>query len=283
MMRNDFSILLCTNGQYSTRPALEYGVWLAGLLEKPVVLLGVDEDEKFRLNLRNLLDSTAEKLDGLGIPYEKRVIIGHGTTAIAEAAQSGKYLTVVGPLGRPTWQRVVQGRSFRRLLAKIETPILYVPQTCLPLKRALICVGGLGYAFSLEHLGILIARAAEASITLLHVIEPISLNYPTATEIYQHPDNILDTHTPQAHNLRQALAEIHAAGLKVDLIVRHGNIVHEIYDEVQTGDYDLIGLGSQYSAKGLRHLYTPNVTAEIAETINRPVLAVRMGQDLVGK
>jgi len=280
MMTNDFSILLCTNGQDSTRPALEYGVWLAALLDKPVLLLGVDEDEKIKRQLLDLLDVTAQNLARQDISFEKRVIAGHGTTTIAEITKSGKYLTVVGPLGRPAWQRVVQGRSFRRLLAKVETPILYVPQTCLPLRRVLLCMGGLGYAFSLEHLSLLIAKAAGAAITLLHIVEPISLNYPTATEIRRHPDNILETDTPQAHNLRHTLDDIRDAGLTINLKVRHGNIVHEIQEEVQSGDYDLIGLGSPYSSKSLRHLYTANVTAEVAESIDRPVLAVRMGQEL---
>jgi hypothetical protein len=34
-------LLLCTNGCDTTRPALEYGVWLAGILNTSVVLLGI--------------------------------------------------------------------------------------------------------------------------------------------------------------------------------------------------------------------------------------------------
>lgn len=281
MIAKEFSLLLCTNGHQSTRPALEYGVWLAGLLKKTVTLLGIDEDNKYRTDLEKILSETAVELENKGISFEQRIEVGHGTDSIARVAHAGNYLTIAGPLGRPAWRRVVYGRSFRRLLAKVETPILYVPNTCLPLKRILICVGGLAYAHSLEHFGLLIAQATGATITLLHVVEPINLDYPTSKEIHNHLDNILASDTPQAKNLRNALAAIQAVGVSVDLKIRHGSIVHEIIKEVELGDYDLIGLGSPYSTKSLRHLYTPNVTAEVAESVHRPILAVRMGQSLV--
>ncbi len=38
-----------------------------------------------------------------------------------------------------------------------------------------------------------------------------------------------------------------------------------------------------YSTQGIRYLYMPNVTAEIAETSGRPLLTVRAGYDLAEK
>jgi nucleotide-binding universal stress UspA family protein len=275
MIENNFSILLCTNGHQSTRPALEYGVWLAEILNKPVTLLGLNENQEFKSLLDELLEKAAARLRAQKIPFTQMIEAGPGADTIVRVAKSGHYLTVVGPLGRPVWQRVVQGRSFRRLLAKIKSPILYVPQCCLSLEHILVCTGGLGYALSLERLSLMVARAAGSRITLLHVIEPINLDYPTAMEIQHHPDNILESDTPQARNLRQALTEIHSAGLTAELKIRHGSVVHEILAEIHSGEYDLVGLGSPYSAKSLRHLYTSNVTAEVAETIHVPVLSVR--------
>jgi nucleotide-binding universal stress UspA family protein len=57
--------------------------------------------------------------------------------------------------------------------------------------------------------------------------------------------------------------------------------VHEILDEVRQGKYDLLGMGSPYSAHSLRHLYMPNVTAEVAEGVLLPVLAVRQESTIV--
>ena len=49
----------------------------------------------------------------------------------------------------------------------------------------------------------------------------------------------------------------------------------EILAEVNDGNYDLLCMGSPYSSNALRQLYTPNVTAEIAEHDRVPVLTAR--------
>ena len=52
-------------------------------------------------------------------------------------------------------------------------------------------------------------------------------------------------------------------------------MIEEILAELQDGDYDLVCMGSLYSAHGLRQMYAPNVTAEVADVIGCPVLTVR--------
>ncbi|HEX2979610.1 MAG TPA: universal stress protein [Anaerolineaceae bacterium] len=65
--------------------------------------------------------------------------------------------------------------------------------------------------------------------------------------------------------------------MKAEVIVRRGNVVSEILHEAHSGKYDLIGMGSPYSTHSLRHLYLPNVTAEVAESVEIPVMTVRAG------
>ena len=71
------------------------------------------------------------------------------------------------------------------------------------------------------------------------------------------------------------MARARKAGLKTDLKIRHGNVIEEILAELNEGDYDLVCMGSLYSAHGLRQMYAPNVTAEVADVIGCPVLTVR--------
>ena len=119
-------------------------------------------------------------------------------------------LTVVGPLGRPAWRRALQGRSFRRLLEKIETPLVYVPQVRLPLKKLLLCMGGLDYALGVERVAARLAKAAGAAVTLLHVVEPANLDYPIAREVHTHWQTILETKYPRGSLAEQGPAR--AAG-----------------------------------------------------------------------
>lgn len=275
------TLLLCTNGNPASRPALEYGVWLASTLKAPVFLLGVIESGSQADPVDRLMRETIEQLKEAGVPHQADLDRGRASIVISRWAATGRFLTVVGRLGRPAWRVVVQGRSFRRLLEKIESPILYVPQARLPLRRILICMGGLNYASGMEHLILYLAQAVQAQVTLLHVVEPINLDYPVARRTQLHWKEILETDTPQGNNLRQALIEARQAGVETTFKVRQGSAVHEILDEVHTGDYDLVGMGSPYSAHSLRRLYMPNVTAEVAESLELPVLAVRKGHALV--
>ncbi len=52
-------------------------------------------------------------------------------------------------------------------------------------------------------------------------------------------------------------------------------MVEEIVDEVQEGNYDMVCMGSSYSANTLRQYYAPNVTAEIADVVRCPLLIAR--------
>jgi nucleotide-binding universal stress UspA family protein len=280
MKLDNFQLLLCTNGYEASCPALEYGIWLAELLEAPTVALGVVEHLESEQEVNRLLEETHAHLQNKGIHCEVQLDRGRGSLVIARHAQEGSYLTVVGPLGRPVWRRYLQGRSFRRMLSRIKTPILYVQESRLPLRRILLCMGGLGYAQSVAQLCIDLARLVTAEITVFHVVEPITLDYPIAKTVQEHLNDILDTDTPQGRNLRQVMEDAQAAGVKAELRVHHGNPVHEILGEAEKGDYDMIGLGSPFSAHSLRQMYMPNVTAEVAEAVGIPVLTVRLESEL---
>ena len=71
--------------------------------------------------------------------------------------------------------------------------------------------------------------------------------------------------------------------MKANLKLRQGNVIEEILAELKDGDYDLVCMGSLYSAHGLRQMYAPNVTAEVAEVIGCPVLTVRFKPEEANK
>ncbi len=277
-MTNDaLHLLLCTNGCDTTRPSLAYGAWLAGLLRAPVTVLGIVEEAEQGSAVQALTQHTVELLEQNGIEHKLVSDKGFAPDVIARyAAQDEQSLVVVGPLGRPAWRRFMRGRSFRRLMARIERPILYIPQEHLQLHKVLVCLGGLGYADTVIQISVRLARLTGAEVTLLHVVEPITLDYPTSHEIFEHMDDIKETRTPQGRNIRAAIELIHAAGLTARLKIRSGSVVSEITDEITTGRYDLVGMGSAYSVHSLRHLFLPNVTAEVGEGALCPILTVRL-------
>ncbi|MDD2920968.1 MAG: universal stress protein [Anaerolineales bacterium] len=274
------NLLIATNGFKGTLPAIEYGAWLAENLNAKITLLGVTED----LNpaaiddhhpLEDVFARAVELFQQKGVEYKLEVENGNAEDVIPRKAKREDIIMVLGPLGRPHIRRLISGRSIRHLIEEIEQPIIYVPESKLSLKKLLICIGGLGYEVTAEHLAMRLAMKSRAEIVLLHVIPPMDFDYPTARAMTENLANLANTDTPVGRSLRQALRIAKEDGLTATVKVRQGNAVEEILAEVKEGKYDLLCMGSLYSSNSLRQIYAPNVTADIIESVSCPVLTAR--------
>lgn len=277
-------LLIATNGFAGTWPSIEYGAWLAGTIQAEVLLLGVTEHPKpAPIDDRHPLDeifSRAVKLfQEKGIPYTLEVRNGDAEKVIPRKAQEAEFITLIGPLGRAPLRRWLTGRSIRYLMEEISSPILYVPQTRLPLKKMLMCIGGLGYETAAENLAIGVAAHSRAELTLLHVIAPMELDYPATRSVQMHRGDLAETDTLPGRALRRGLERAHAASVQALLKVREGDVLEEIMTEYREGNYDLVCMGSPYSSHALRHLYTANISAEVADAIQCPLLVARFKQE----
>lgn len=273
-------LLIATNGFSGTWKAIEYGAWLAELMQFRVTLLGVAEQRSHAAidDLHPLEDTFANAValfQQRGVEYRLEVRNGHAEKLIPERSNQGDFLTVVSPLGRSRLRHWLTGRSFRVLMEEIKGPILYVPEIRLPLNNILISAGGLGYEVDAENLALQVATRSRADVTLLHVIPPTDLDYPTTRDAREHAGDLQDTDSILGRSLRKGLEIAQEAGLNTKLVTRQGHVVEEILSEVKGGNYDLVCMGSRYSAHTLRQLYTPNITAEVAESANSPLLTVR--------
>ncbi|RJP51931.1 MAG: universal stress protein [Anaerolineaceae bacterium] len=275
-------IFIFTNGRPTTFPAIEYGTWLGASLRTPVRLIGLDEDpspsqiDEETHPLEEIFSKAVEAFRSAGVDYMLEVQQGHAEEMIpARLEGQEETLVVLGPLGRPPLKRLWSGRSFRHIMEHVGAPILYVPHVRLPLKRMLVCLGGLGYEVTAETLAMKIARIASSEVTLLTVVTQMDLDYPEARHVRENWQHLADTDTLTGRGLRRGLEFAQQAGLRASVKVRNGNVVEEILAELKEGNYDLLVMGSLFSANALRQMYTPNVTAEIAETDLVPVLTAR--------
>lgn len=273
-------LLITTNGFIGTWPAIEYGTWLAEAMQRKITLLGVAESlSPAAIDDHHPLEDVFERAVSLfkekGVEYSLEVQNGDAEQVIPKKSNRGNYITLISPLGRPHLKRWLTGRSIRSLMEQIEGPILYVPYVRLPMKKLLVSVGGLGYEVTAEHLAFQVALAGQAEVTILHVIPPADLDYPSTREARLHLDDLINTDTLSGRSLKKALEVAQQMGLNARATARHGNVVEEILSEIKDGNYDLVCMGSSYSTSALRQYYTPNVTAEIAEIVHCPVMTVR--------
>jgi nucleotide-binding universal stress UspA family protein len=273
-------ILITTNGFKGTWPAIEYGAWLAATLQTKITLLGVIEklsapQMEDHLAMNEIFAQAVELFQQKKVDYVTEVQDGNAEEVIPRRANIGDFITVIGPLGRPQIRRWLVGRSIRHFTETIKGPILYVPKVRLPLSKMLICIGGLGYEAEAEDLAFKIAMKSKPEVTLFHAVPPMSLDYPASRAVSEHWDHLVDTNTLPGRSLRKALETAESIGVKASVIARQGKVEEEILDEIQHGNYDLICMGSPYSASIMRQLYTPNITADVAETLECPLLTAR--------
>jgi nucleotide-binding universal stress UspA family protein len=277
-------IMIFTNGRPSTFPAIEYGAWLGASLGTSVLLVGLDEvpspsqiDEETH-PLEAVFAQAVDAFTKAGVKYSLEVLQGHAEEVIPARVKGRDALVTLSPLGRPPLKRLMSGRSFRHIMEHVNAPIVYVPQVKLPLKKMLVCLGGLGYEVSAESLAMRVAQPSRADVTLLTVVPPIDLDYPEARQMRENWERLAETDTMAGKSLRRGLESARTAGLNATVKVRNGNVLEEILAEVKAGNYDLLCMGSPFSSNALRQLYTPNVTAEIAEADLVPVLTARFAR-----
>lgn len=274
-------IFIFTNGRSTTLPAIEYGAWLGASMRTPVRLVGVDEDpspsqiDEDVHPLEAIFENAVETFKRAGTEYQLEVEVGHAEEVIPKRVKGLDALVVIGPLGRPPLKRFLSGRSFRDIMEQVAAPIVYVPHVKLPLKKMLVCLGGLGYEVTAEMLAMKVAAMTKAEVILLTVVPPVDLEYPEARIVRENWQHLADTDTLSGRSLRKGLEFAKQAGLTASVKARNGNVVEEILAEVKDGNYDLLCMGSPFSSNALRQLYTPNVTAEIAESDRVPVLTAR--------
>lgn len=273
-MIEQYDLLICLQGIEESRQALEYGLYLAEILHRPVTLLGISGRAPAPESIEMQIEEGVQRLRELDLPCDVQRVDGPMAAVIPQVTQQKDYITIYNAPPLEFWRRLAEKGRFRRLLANVPGPILRVRNACAPLRHALVCSGGLRYADPLERLTSELAQAAGAKLTLLHVVPRVNLDYPLAHQLAHNWQNLLETDLPQARHLRAALAQAQQLGVEVNFQVRHGSVIEEILDEVASGDYDLIGLGSPYASHNLRNLYRPNVTASVAEEVTCPLLTV---------
>ncbi|GAP09071.1 universal stress protein UspA [Bellilinea caldifistulae] len=268
-------LLIALQSSHPSFPALEYGENLAKVLRTPVRLLCMRQAGSSAL-LEEQVQRSALALKELDVLVDIRWADGDLVKAVLrEVNQMPEAMLVISDKYRPIWRRWVRFGRFRRLQASLTSPILRVREVCWPPQNIIVCSGGLPYTIPVERLAVRLARSVGARLTFLHVVEPITLDYPLAREIHSHWEHLLQTDTPQARHLKQALDFAERLGVEARVVVRHGLILHEILDEIRSGGYDLVGMGSTYSSTSLSRLFRPDVTALVSAAVDCPLLSQR--------
>lgn len=275
---------LFTNGHEETWNSIQFSAVIAKKLDARIKLIGVIEPNDADHPVEDMFSKALTLFQAENLEYELEIENGlvediaktrHELISPRDETDEIQNVVVLSPFGRPVLKKMWAGKSFRYLMSLFGKPIFYIQGARLPIKRVLVCVGGLGISVISEGLVLSLSKPGETEVTLLTVVPPIDMDYPEARVIRENWMKLEETDTVVGRTLKHGLETAKKAGVNAECKVRHGNIMEEIKAEIASGNYDLVVMGSTYSSTGLQQLYAPNVTADIAEAFKVPILTIR--------
>lgn len=221
---------------------------------------------------------------GGGMLMQTRLVTGIPSVVIdREADAAGADLIVLGTHGRTGLPHVLLGSTAERVVASAGCPVLTVrpiPEghaastddpAAQRMRRLLVPLDF--YDGSLEALeyAVQIAKHFGASITLMHVVEPVSYGLDfTLMPVVQGPA----ARTKVEGRLAQLAAPLAAQGLTTHCVVHGGTPADSILDWTGKQAYDLIVMGT-HGRRGLSHFASGSVAEAVLRRSPCPVLTVK--------
>ncbi|HEY2140210.1 MAG TPA: universal stress protein [Chthoniobacterales bacterium] len=269
-------ILICSDG---TDPG-DKPVLLAGLLAVPTkaetTLLGIAEMPADEQPLREALESEAGKLRKIGAAPQIILRGGDPIREILEQTKTTAYdVTIIGSRRKnstgPYWR---SGKTYEVIKA-IPTPVLLATGACETLKSFIVCTGGKKYIDAAVELTGKLAAAVGASVTLLHVMAEPPAIYADLVQLEEDVERLLQSGSELGRNLLAQKQSLEKLGIVVEVRVRHGFVIDQIFADVSERGHDLVVTGSSPTLGPLGHYIMGDVTRGIVNRANVPVLVAR--------
>jgi nucleotide-binding universal stress UspA family protein len=240
-----------------------------------------------RLYLGELLKQATRELVELkaraaarGLSVETRIATGIPSREILTAAeQEDPDLIVVGTRGKTGLEHVVLGSTAERIIRTAPCPVLAVrtehPGQGEPpspaLDRMLVPVDFSDCSVDALEYAVMAARRGKASLTLLHVLEPVSYGLDFTLLHSGKREQSREAVTARLSALASAVT---SAGVTAEYEVRGGAPADSILDAARTQGADVIVMGT-HGRRGLSHAFCGSVAESVLRRSACPVLTVR--------
>jgi nucleotide-binding universal stress UspA family protein len=286
-------ILVPTDFSTTSEGAERLALILAGKVEAAVHLLHVQEllddphlEESHQRELENLISRSEEHkqemleaADGRApVPLQTHLVrgISAAETITETCAQLRCDLVVMGTHGRRGLRHLLLGSVAENVVRTAPAQVITVRnQPSDQWQR----IGSIlvPYDFS-EHslnalqVAALWARILDASLTLLHVIEPVV--YPEFYAVDLMPSSMVHRLQERSKEALVKEAETHLPDLKTTATVASGHAAETIVDTVARDQHDMVIMGTR-GLSAFEHLLLGSVAEHVVRTSPAPVLTVR--------
>ena len=293
-------ILLATDGSQGAAVAEAYACALAQSWGATLTVINVLEfppglnpeypvnrlylGELMKQTTRELVDLKARATDR-GIPVRTRIATGiPSEEVLAAAAAEDPDLIVVGTRGKTGLSHVVLGSTAERIIRTAPCPVLAVrteghgeqqsgsgQRDPAVLDRILVPVDFSDCSLEALEYAVVVAQRAKASVTLIHVLEPVLYGLDFTLPHVTKREQMRDAINARLSGVVSALA---AVQVKSDYLVRGGLPGDSILDAARSQSADMIIMGT-HGRRGLSHAFYGSVVESVLRKSQCPVLAVR--------
>jgi nucleotide-binding universal stress UspA family protein len=269
-------ILVCSDGSERARRALASAAIIANAAKAEITIFGITEVEQDEPKLLEALREEAKVFREQELKLQIVTKIGDPVTEITRRTQETLYdLAVIGAERRGAQEFFLPSTKAYAIAEAISPPVLIVPVLRPAIQRILICSGGGAYIDNAVRFTSKMAKVLSAEITLFTVTPQPPAMHGTIFRRQEDVAALLNSNSALARNLRAEKEIIERDGVPATVELRHGIVIQQILAEIERGDYDLVVSGSWPVRDAWRNYAIGNVTREIVNRTERPVLVIR--------
>ncbi len=273
--------LICTDGSDQAENAIRFGGLIASACEAETTLLGITEDKGDKDEIFDSLKRGQQALKDQKVKAEATSKVGEPLKEIVKRTEDADYdLVVIGATRKGARGPFLMSAKAYKIVKEVEAPVLVVLGKRKALKRILICSGDQKRFDKAVEFTARIAKAAGASVTLFHVLIEPPLLYADLIRMEEDVDLLLESNSTLARKLKDEKKILDKMAVDNQIRLSHGHIINKIIKEVRGEDYDLVVAGSSRHSGKLQSYFIGNITRQILNRADRPVLVVRTDEGL---
>ena len=272
-------LLICSDGTDPADNPTRLGALIASPRQSPVTLLGIAEKSEDEKPLRDALEDEAGLLRKENL--EPNIVLRTGEPIrqiLAETTANEYDLAIIGARRKASSGLYWRSEKTYEVIKAVPPPVLVALGDCNQVKQILVCTGGRRYIDDAVQLAGEIAVAIGSAITLLHVMAEPPAIYANLVRMEEDVDRLLTSESELGRNLRGQKESLEKMGLTVEVRIRHGLALDQIFAEVREGGHDLIVTGTSQATGTFRHYIMGDLTRGILNRADCPVLVARAGK-----
>lgn len=273
-------ILFCSDDSIQAENAVRFGALVAAACGAEASILGIVEKTGQEDAVLQALRRAQEILKEYHLTAELITKAGRPVREIIKRTQEAKYdLVVVGAVRKGTRGPLWMSARAYKIIESVEPPVLVVIGSCTRLRRILVCDGGTHKADAAVQFAGEIARRVNASVDLLHVLAEPPAVYANLVRSEEDVGQLLQSNSKLGRCLHHQKELLEKMAVPCEVRLRHGLVLDELLEELQRTEYNLVVSGSSPAHDRLRRYIMGNITREIVNRAELPVLVVRGGTE----